>query len=134
MSLMPLDFGDEIKPLKPGTYSARIVAFEPKVKEYPGTDKKPLHMINWQFETFGSPEINGKRIYHMTPTTGGWATKTAELHKAATGEAIDKSAKQYDPEMLVSKEITVTVVNKGYTKNDGSTGERLEVVSIAPKK
>jgi hypothetical protein len=128
MSLVPMDFSGEIKPLSAGTYAARIVAGEGKVSS------KGNPMINWQLETYGSPEVNGKRIFYTTMTSGGWVSKLKELHKAATGEDIDKSAKQYDPEMLVSKEVTVTVVDESYTKNDGTQGTRLNVVSVAPAK
>lgn len=125
MALLPMDFSGEITPLTPGTYSVRIIAGEGKIAQ----SGKPY--INWQLETFGSPEVNGRRVYHRTPTSGGWVTKLAELHKAATGEDIDKEAKQYDPEMLVGKEVTVTVVNESYTGNDGSAKTRLAVKSVA---
>lgn len=128
MSLTPMDFSGEIKPLTAGTYAARIIAGEGTVS------KAGNPMINWQFETFGSPEVSGKRIFYTTMTSGGWVSKLADLHKAATGEPIDKTAKQYDPQMLVSREVTVTVVNKDYQKNDGSAGTRIEVVSVAPYK
>lgn len=124
MSLMPLNFEGEIKPLQPGTYTARIVAAEGKVGKTSGNP-----YINWQLETFGTPEVNGKRVFHMTPTSGGYVIKLAELHKAATGEDIDKKAKQYDPEMLVGKEVTITVTNREY---EGKTS--LEVKSVAPLK
>ncbi len=124
MSLLPMDFDGEIKPLSAGTYAARIVAAEGK------TSAKGNPYINWQLESFGSPEVNGKRVFHTTPTTGGWVTKLAELHKAATGEDIDKKAKQYDPEMLVGKEITMTVIEESYTANDGTQKTRLAVKSV----
>lgn len=123
--LQPLDFSGEITPLQPGTYSARIIAAEGK------TSAKGNPYINWQLETFGSPEVSGKRIFHTTPTTGGWVTKLAELHKAATGEDIDKKAKQYDAEMLVGKELTVTLVSESYPANDGTQKTRLGVKSVA---
>jgi hypothetical protein len=90
-------------------------------------------MINWQLETFGSPEINGKRIFHTTMTSGGWVSKLAELHEAATGEKIDKTAKSYDPQMLVGKELIATVVEENYTKNDGSPGSKIVIKSVAKK-
>lgn len=125
MALLPMDFSGEIKPLTPGTYAARIMQAENRI----GKSGKPF--VNWTLETYGSPEVNGKRVYHMTPTTGGWVTKLADLHKAATGEAIDKAAGQYDPEMLVGKEITVTVVNESYTANDGTQATRIAVKSVS---
>lgn len=127
MSLMPLDFTGEVTPLQPGTYSARIVAAEAK------TSAAGNPYINWQLETFGTPEVNGRRIFHTTPTTGGWVTKLAELHKAATGEDIDKKAKQYDPEMLIGKELTATVAMRSYTANDGTPKTAIEVKSFARK-
>ena len=126
--LMPMSFEGEVKPLTAGTYAARISAAEGK------TSAKGNPYINWQLETFGSPEVNGKRLFHTTPTTGGWVTKLAELHEAATGQKIDKKAKQYDPEMLVGKELTVTVVEESYTANDGTQKTRLGVKSVAPYK
>lgn len=123
--LVPMDFENEIKPLQAGTYTARIIKGEGV------TSKAGNPMINWQLETFGSPEVNGKRIYHTTMTSGGWVTKLAEFHKAATGEEIDKKQKQYDPEMLVGKEIVVTVVDENYTASDGTQKARLGVKSVA---
>ena len=126
--LMPLDFSGEVTPLKPGTYNARIVAAEAK------TSQNGNPYINWQLETFGSPEVNGRRLFHTTPTTGGWVTKLAELHRAATGEDIDKKAKQYDPNMLVGRELIATVTMRNYTAKDGSPKETLEIKSVAPLK
>lgn len=125
MALVPLDFSGEITPLKPGTYSARIVATEVKTSQA----GKPY--INWQLETFGAPEVNGRRVYHTTPTSGGFVTKLAELHEAVTGEKIDKEARQYDPEMLVGRELTVTLINENYTANDGTPKTRLAVKAVS---
>lgn len=125
MSLLPMDFSGEITPLNPGVYTARIVAGEGKISQ----NQKPY--INWQLETFGSPEVTGRRVFHTTPTTGGWVSKLAELHKAATGEDIDKKSKSYDPEMLIGKEVTVTLVNETYPANDGTQKTRLAVKAVA---
>lgn len=125
--LIPMDFSSEITPLQPGTYNARIIAGVGKVSA------KNNPMIDWQLETYGSPDVNGKRVFYTTMTSGGWVTKLAELHKAATGEEIDKKAKQYDPEMLVGKEIVVTVVTESYTGNDGTPKTKLAVKSVARK-
>ncbi len=122
MALVPMDFSGEIKPLSPGVYNARIVAGEVKYSK-----EKNTPYINWQLETFGSPEVNGKRVFYMTPLSGGWVTKLADLHKAATGEAIDKKATSYDPEMLVGRELTATLVNREY---QGKTS--LDVKAVAP--
>ena len=127
MALVPLDFSGEVKPLNPGIYNARIVAAEVK------TAASGNPYVNWQLETFGSPEVNGKRIFHTTPLQGGWISKLAELHKAATGEDIDKKAKQYDPEMLVGKEVTATVANRSYTHN-GEQKTSIEIKAVAPLK
>lgn len=127
MALVPMDFSGEITPLQPGTYSARIVAAEVK------TSQKGNPYVDWQFETFGSPEVNGKRIFYSTPMSGGWVTKLAELHKAATGEDIDKKSKSYDPDMLVGKELVATVVNESYTAKDGTAKTKLAVKSLARK-
>ena len=126
MSLVPMDFSGEITPLNPGVYNARIVAAEVK------TSKTGNPYVNWQIETFGSPEVNGKRLFHTTPLQGGFVTKLAELHEAATGEKIDKKAKSYDPEMLVGKELVATVVTRAYTGNDGSAKQGLEIKAVAP--
>jgi len=124
-----MDFSEEVTPLNPGIYNARIVAAEIKNARESG---KPY--VNWQLETFGSPEVNGRRVFHTTPLSGGWVSKLAELHKAATGQEIDKKAKQYDPEMLVGKEVTVTLTNRTYKANDGSDKTTLEIKAVAPKK
>lgn len=128
MALAPMDFSEEVTPLSPGVYNARIVAAEVK------TSAKGNPYVNWQIETFGSPDINGKRLFHTTPLSGGWVTKLAELHKAATGEEIDKKAKQYDPEMLVGRELVATVVSRSYKGNDGTDKTGLEIKAVAPLK
>lgn len=129
MALIPMDFSEEVTPLSPGVYNARIVAADIKHAKESG---KPY--INWQLETFGSPEVNGKRVFHTTPLSGGWVSKLAELHKAATGEEIDKKAKQYDPEMLIGREVTATLTTRNYTKSDGTAGSSLEIKAVAPFK
>lgn len=128
MALAPLDFSGEVTPLQPGVYNMRIVAAEVKQSQ----NGNPY--VNWQIEAFGSPEVNGKRVFHKTPLSGGWVSKLAELHKAATGQDIDKKAKQYDPEMLVGKEIVATVVSRAYKGNDGSDKTGLEIKAVAPLK
>ncbi len=126
MALAPMDFSGEVKPLTAGVYKARIVSAEVKAS------KAGNPYVNWTLETFGSPEVNGKRVYHATPLSGGWVTKLAELHKAATGEDIDKEAKSYDPEMLVSKEVTIALGMRSYTAQDGTQKESTEVKSVSP--
>ena len=121
MALVPMDFSGEIKPLSPGIYAARIVAAEVKHGKESGNP-----YVNWQLETFGSPEVNGKRVFHMTQLQGGYVTKLAELHKAATGQDIDKTAKSYDPEMLIGKEVTVTLTSREY---NGKTQMEVKAVS-----
>ncbi len=128
MALVPLDFSGEVKPLSPGIYNARIVAAEVK------TSAAGNLCVNWQLETYGSPEVNGKRLFHTPPLAGGWIIKLAELHKAATGEDIDKKAKQYDPEMLVGREVTATVASHNYTSNTGEAKTALEIKAVAPIK
>ncbi len=84
MALVPMDFSGEVKPLEAGTYNARIIAAQVK------TSAAGNPYVDWQLETFGDQAINGKRIFYSTPLSGGWVSKLAELHQAATGEAIDK--------------------------------------------
>ncbi len=122
MALTPMDFSEEVKPLSPGVYAARIVAAEVKFGKESGNP-----YVNWQLETFGSPAVNGKRVFHMTPLKGGWISKLADFHKAATGQEIDKKATQYDPEMLIGREITATLTSREY---NGKTN--LEVKAVAP--
>ena len=69
----------------------------------------------------------------MASTTGGWVSKLAELHEAATGEKIDKEATKYDPETLISREVMMTVINESYPANDGTQKTRLGVKSISKK-
>jgi hypothetical protein len=125
MAILPMDFSGEMKPLTPGTYAARIIGAVGKVS------KAGNNYIDWQIETFGSPEVNGRQVFYGTPLSGGWVSKLAELHRAATGEDIDKTAKGYDPGMLVGKEITVTVVTESYTTNTGEAKIKTAVKSVA---
>ncbi len=127
MALIPMDFSGEIKPLEAGTYNARVRAAVVK------TSAAGNPYVDWQLETFGSPEVNGKTIFYSTPLSGGWVTKLAELHKAATGEEIDKKSKQYDPEMLIGKELVATVVAESYTAKDGTAKTKLAVKALARK-
>lgn len=128
MALVPMDFSGEIKPLTPGVYSMRIVGAEVKYSK-----EKNQPYVNWNLEAFGSPDVNGQRVFYTTPLQGGWVTKLADLHRAATGEEIDKTAKQYDPEMLVGREVTATLVTRNYTTNTGEQRSGVEIKAVARK-
>lgn len=127
MSLVPMNFDNEVTPLAPGVYKARIVGAEVKQGKTKDDGTPGINYVNWRLETFGSPEVNGKSVFHMTPLEGGFVTKLAELHKAATREDIDKKQKQYDPEMLIGKELVATLTQREY---NGKT--QLEVKAVAP--
>ena len=126
MSLVPMNFENEVTPLGAGVYKARVVGAEVKQGKTKDDGTPGINYVNWRLETFGSPEVNGKTLFHMTPLEGGFVTKLAEFHKAATRENIDKKQKQYDPEMLIGKEITVTLFMETY---NGKTSPKVQAVA-----
>lgn len=104
MPVITPDFSESSdKPVPPGTYSARILEGKPETSKSKGTP-----MVAWTLELFGSPEINGRRMWHRTPITGRGAFRLQEIYKAATGEPLAEGM-QFDTDSLVQREVTVTV-------------------------
>lgn len=104
MGLIKPDWTEETTPVQPGVYSARIKDCEVKTGKDSG---KPYG--NWKLELYGSPEVNNRVIFMSTPFGGKGIFRLGELYKAATGQEIDKNA-QFDTDMLIGKEVTVTLV------------------------
>jgi len=122
MSLIKPDWTEETQPVKPGTYAARIKECEVKTSQA----GKPYG--NWKLELFGSPDVNNRVVFMSTPFGGKGIFRLAELHKAATGEEIDRNA-AYDTDMLIGKEVSVTLV-EGKDQN-GNARSFPDVKSVA---
>lgn len=125
MSLIKPDFSEMKEDVSPGTYQVRVVDHE--MGSWAGKDGKPdTQYIKWTLETVGEadPKNNGRRIWHSTPYTGGGAFRLANFFKACTGEELNKENPEFDTDMLMSRELMVTVDKnpKGY----------IEVKSEAP--
>lgn len=108
-----------------GTYNVNVVDAEHK------TSKAGNPYLRWQFTVFGNAETkyNGQAIWHSTPTTGKGAFRLLQLFKAATGERLDKTATKIDPQAILGKQLTITVVNSH--DQDGNPNGFTEVKSVA---
>jgi hypothetical protein len=122
MALIQPDWTEETQPVKPGVYSARIKECDVK------TSQKGSTYGNWKLELFGTPEVNNRVVFMATPFSGKGIFRLADLYKAATGEEIDRHA-NFDTEMLIGKEITVTLV-EGKDQN-GNTRQYPDVKSVS---
>ena len=117
--LITPDFSGVQDTVAAGTYKARIV--DAKVDEWLGKNGKPnTTYINWSMETFDEADTknNGRRIFHKTPTTGGGAFRLQQFYTAAMKQQLKGN---FDTEMLLGKELLVTVVD-GTDKEGNQTG------------
>lgn len=103
MALIKPNF-DELAEVTPGTYT--VVIKDCEVKE----SKKGATYLKWTLETINcdEPKNNGQNIWTNTMISGRGAFRFKELYSAATGEEYD-STEQFDTDMLLSKELNVTV-------------------------
>lgn len=101
------DFTEVQDSIEPGTYSARIVGAESG--EWTKEDRV-TKFVKWTLETFNEadPKNNGRKLFHRTPIQGKAAFLMRDLYRAAMGSD-PKGA--FDDEMLLGKEIQVTVVD-----------------------
>jgi hypothetical protein len=112
-------------PVPPGTYSARIKECEQR------ESKAGNPYLNWKLELFGTPEVNNRVVFHMTMVKGKAAFRLQELYSAATGEQIsDKTG--FDTDMLIGKEITVTLTEA--KDQEGNVRPFPEVKAVAALK
>lgn len=125
MALIKPDWSEETKPVQPGVYAARVKDGEIK------TSKAGNTYVNWKLELFGTPEVNNRVVFLSTPTGGPGIFRLAELYKAATGQEMDRNA-PFDTDMLISREVTVTLV-EGKDQN-GNPKQFPDVKAVAPLK
>ena len=119
MSLITPDMSAVKEDVEPGEYHVRVTKSE--LGEWIGKDGKPnTKYIKWELETMNEAEAknNGRRIWHVTPYTGGGAFRLSNFFKAATGEALPKENPQFDTEMIIGRELLVAcdVNAKGYVE------------------
>lgn len=110
--LITPDFSEVQDSVEPGIYKTRIKEY--KLDKWQGKDGKPdTNFINWTLETFGEEESknNGRKIFHRTPVHGKGAFRLRDFYKAVVGEAL-VAGQPFDPSMLVSREVEVTVVQQ----------------------
>ena len=128
MALITPDFSEVKDSVGAGTYKVRIV--DAKMDEWQGKNGKPdTKFINWSLETFDEADEknNGRKIFHKTPIQGGGAFRLRDLYKAAVKQEL---AGEFDTEMLLGKELVVTVID-GATKDGTPTGYT-EVKAVKP--
>lgn len=115
--LVTPDFSEVADQVTAGTYKARITGA--KFGEW-NTDRGTTKFVNWEMETFGEAEEknNGRRIFHKTPINGKGAFRLQQFYKAAMKSDL---AGAFDTEMLLGKELQVTVVD-GTDKEGNATG------------
>lgn len=116
-TLVTPDFTDIQDNVKAGSYKVRITGA--KFGEW-NTDKGTTRFVNWEMETFGEEEEknNGRKIFHKTPINGKGAFRLQQFYKAAMKTDL---AGAFDTEMLLSKELQVTVID-GVDKEGNPTG------------
>lgn len=123
MLLVP-DFSEVSDQVTPGTYCTRVTGAKP------GEWSTGTKYINWELETFAEEDQknNGRKIFHKTPIAGKGAFRLQQFYKAAMKQ--DIGPKGFDTEMLLGKEVKVTVVD-GTTK-DGNASGYTEVKAVSP--
>ncbi len=129
MALIKPDLTQTTDSVGPGTYKVRIK--DASIGEWAGKDGGPATtFINWRMETFGEAESknNGRAIWNKTPVAGKGAFRLKDLYKAAMGEDLDG---QFDTDMLMGKEVSVSVVDGVNFKTGEPTGYT-EVKTIRP--
>lgn len=107
--------------LEPGVYTARITAGE-------ATESKAGNpMIKWTYEIYGSDAkgANGQLVFDRTMLSGKGAFRLQNLYVAAMKQ---KLAGPFDTDMLLGKEIKVTLQNG--TQQDGSPSKYMEVREV----
>lgn len=127
-TLITPDFSETKDRVEAGVYKVRVVGS--KVDQWAGKDGKPPTVyIGWTLETFGEVEEknNGRKIFHNTPINGPGAFRLKDFYKAAMGE---ECAGAFDREMLLSKEVEITVVD-GKDKQGALTGYT-EIKAVKP--
>lgn len=128
MAIIVPDFSETQDQVEAGSYSCRIV--EGVLEEWPAKDDRgPLPYVKWTLETFNETDSknNGRRILHKTPIVGKGAFRLQLFYKAAMGQDLGG---EFDSEMLLGKELKVTVVD-GMDKQGNPTGYP-EVKAVAP--
>jgi hypothetical protein len=120
--LVTPDLSEEIKPIEPGIYSARITSGEVKVS------KRGQNMIKWTFSLFGREDVFGRTVTMHTMLSGPTISKLKQLYKAATGEDLPNG--DFDTDILLGKEVTL-VLDKGKNQ-DGQESKYLDVKSVSP--
>lgn len=122
--LVQPDFSEVTDAVGPGEYSARIIGATP------GEWSTGTKYINWSLETYAETEAknNGRRIFYKTPIAGKGAFRLQQFYRAAMKQ--DLTPKGFDTEMILGKEVKVTVV-EGSDKQGNPTGYP-EVRAVKP--
>ena len=126
MALITADLSEVSSPLEPGTYKARVMSSTVKESQA----GKPY--VKWQLETWGSDvkSHNGRTVYYNTPVTGGGAFRLADLYVAAMKTVLPKDNPAFDTDMLVGKEVEITLI-EGKDMN-GEPSKYPEVKTVKP--
>lgn len=122
-------------PIPDGNYQARISGYEEKVSTKSGS---PYQL--WHLELFGNAKVNGRKVSLMTtdgrPDSAGepltWGiSRLRQLYKAAVGTDLVEG-QQFDTDMLMSKEVLVSLAQRQFTGNNGEQKTSSEVKAITP--
>lgn len=119
-----LDQSEVVDGIPEGDYNVNVVDAEQK------TSKAGNPYLRWQFTVFNHAETkyNGQAIWHSTPTTGKGAFRLLQLYKAAVGSKLDKNATKLDPQQILGKQLSITVVNSH--DQDGNPNGFTEVKGV----
>lgn len=121
---IPVNLEDVIDGVPEGDYNVTVVDAEMK------TSKAGNPYARWQLTVFDAPEakFNGQAIWHSTPTTGKGAFRLIQLWRAAMGQKPDSKVTSIDPQQILGKKLSITVVNSH--DQDGNLSGYTEVKSV----
>lgn len=120
MALVKPNLTETTDSVGPGTYAVRIT--DATLGSWPARDNKPeTPWVNWRMVTFNEAEEknNGRSVFAKTDLGGKGAFRIKDLYKAAMGEDLDG---EFDTDMLMGKELQITVVDGINFKTKEPTG------------
>jgi hypothetical protein len=122
MPLITPDVSEVSPAIEAGSYRLRITGVEA------GEWKTGTPFLKFEMETCesGSPELDGRKIWHRVPYTGKGAFRFAQMHSAAMGENYESGT--IDPEIYLGREVAAVIVDG--TDREGNLSGYPEVKTV----
>ena len=126
--LIEPDFTDVQDAVDPGIYKVRVK--DAKMGEWE-KEGRVTKYVNWHLETYDESESknNGRIIFHNTAINGRGAFRLQQFYKAVVGQTLTKESPSFDLEMLLGKEVEVTIID-GVNRTTGVATGYTEVKSV----